>query len=88
VTVLVRDSSGNPVSGAAVTGGWANGASGTGSCTTGSSGQCEVSKGGIRKSSVAFTVTAVAHNTLSYNGSANADPDGDSNGTTITIAKP
>jgi hypothetical protein len=88
VTVLVRDSSGNPVSGATVTGGWVNGASGIGSCTTGSSGQCEVSKGGIRKSSVAFTVTSVAHNTLPYDASANADPDGDSNGTTVTIVKP
>lgn len=88
VTVLVQDSGGNPVSGATVTGNWSSGASGAGSCTTGSSGQCEIGKSNLRRPSVTFTVTSVAHGALSYDAGANADPDGDSNGTTIIIMKP
>lgn len=90
VTILIRTGGGNPVSGSIVSGNWSNGASGAASCTTASSGQCVLSKSGVRKNvnSVTFTVTSVAHNTLSYDASANVDPDGDSNGTTITIGKP
>jgi hypothetical protein len=33
-------------------------------------------------------VTTVAGAGLTYSAGANMDPDGDSNGTTITIAKP
>jgi len=37
---------------------------------------------------VTFTVTNVAGAGLTYNPATNADTDGDSTGTTITISKP
>jgi len=37
--------------------------------------------------SVTFTVTNVVVSGFDYNASANTDPDGDSNGTTIDIVK-
>lgn len=77
------------VSGALVTGTWSGGASGGGSCTTGVTGQCTVSKPGIRKKGarVTFTVSGVTHSTLSYNSSSNHDVDGGTDGTTITVAR-
>ena len=90
VTITIEDAGHNPVANATVSGSWSNGASGTASCTTGSSGQCTVSVSGIRKrtGSVTFTVDNVSHSTLTYDATANHDPDGDSNGTTITVNKP
>jgi hypothetical protein len=35
-----------------------------------------------------FTVAGVIHASLTYDPAANADPDGDSDGTAITIKKP
>jgi len=63
---------------------------GTGSCTTNGSGQCAVSKPGIPKKtgSVTFRVVNVAQATLTYKSADNHDPDGDSNGTSITVSKP
>jgi hypothetical protein len=91
VTVYVHDNNENPVANATVSGGWTNGATGTVSCTTNSNGACQVSKTGLNTkttSSVTFTVTSVTHSTLTYKSSANHDPDGDSNGTSIVISKP
>jgi len=49
-----------------------------------------VSKTSIPKrvGGVSYAVTGVSHASLSYNATANTDPDGDSNGTTISVAKP
>ena len=90
VTILIVDGSGNAVSSATVDGTWSAPVSSTASCTTDSSGTCTVSVSGIHKrnSSVTFTVDNVTHDTLTYDSSANTDPDGDSDGTTITVAKP
>ncbi len=90
VTITIRDSNQALVANATVTGNWSNGANGSTSCTTNSTGQCTVSKGGIKKgqASVTWTVNNVTHATLSYSVGANSDPDGDSNGTTIVIQKP
>jgi subtilisin family serine protease len=91
VTILVVDAAGTPVSGAAVSGNWTvNSSTSTGGCTTGPTGTCSVSKTSIPKrvGSVSYTVTGVSHASLSYNATANTDPDGDSNGTTISVAKP
>ncbi|HEX6387728.1 MAG TPA: hypothetical protein VF177_23920, partial [Anaerolineae bacterium] len=89
VTITIHDNNHNPVSNATVSGSWGNGASGSASCATNGSGQCTVSVSGIRKnvSSVTFTVNNVSHSTLSYDSGANHDPDGDSNGTSITISR-
>jgi hypothetical protein len=40
------------------------------------------------RTSATFTVTNVAAGGLTYSASANHDPDGDSNGTSITMLKP
>lgn len=90
VTITVHNGSENGVSNATVNGMWSSGASGTAQCTTDSSGSCTVSISGIakRNSSVTFTVSSVTHSSLTYDSSANHDPDGDSNGTRIVVPKP
>ncbi|MDF2466242.1 MAG: h16 [Ramlibacter sp.] len=78
-----------PVSGATVSGVWSGGYSGNSSCTTGTTGQCYVASGNIakRKNSATFTITNVS-GALTYQPSGNHDPDGDSDGTRITVLKP
>ena len=87
VTVEVSSASGNSVSQAAVSGAWSTG--GTGQCTTGVNGRCTVQLSGLPKkvSSVTFTVSDVQHSQGVYEPAANSDPDGDSNGTQITVAR-
>jgi hypothetical protein len=88
VTITVHDNTEALVSGATVYGSWSNGASGSTSCTTDSTGQCDVTLSGVTKrtGSVDFSVTNVT-SSLAYNPADNHDPDGDSNGTTITVNK-
>ncbi len=90
VTIRIVDAGGNPVSGATVIGAWGSPVNSGDACFTGASGTCSVSASGIRKrdKSVVWTVTDVVHPTLAYDAGANTDPDGDSNGTTITVLKP
>ena len=88
VTIKVEDAAHNPVSGATVSGAFSAGANGNPSCTTGTSGTCFVTKSRLRNGSVTFTVTGVTHATRTYQSSSNHDPDGDSNGTTITVVRP
>ena len=87
VTITVHDTSHGMVANAAVSGCWNDG--GTASCTTNASGQCAVSRSGIlkTKTSVSFTVTNVTRATLVYKPADNHDPDGDSNGTTVTVTR-
>ena len=61
-----------------------------GSCVTDISGACSLLSGRAvgRSTSMTFTVTGISHATLAYQPVSNHDPDGDSNGTTITIQKP
>jgi PAS domain S-box-containing protein len=75
---------------ATITGTWSGGVSGNGTCITDSLGKCSLSMISIRGNlnSVTFTVNSADHSTLLYDPALNHDPDGDSNGTTITIAKP
>ncbi|PWB74001.1 MAG: hypothetical protein C3F07_08595, partial [Anaerolineales bacterium] len=90
ITITVEDASHNPLVNATVSGSWSAGASGSGSCVTNGSGQCTITKNNISKnsSSVLFTVTDVAHAMYAYASADNHDPDGDSNGTLITVNKP
>jgi len=90
VTITVHDANHNPIANATVSGNWSNGASGSASCTTNSNGQCSVTKNGILKGkrSVTFTVNNLTRSASTYNSSNNHDPDGSSNGTKITVAKP
>lgn len=90
VTITIHDNSDNVLANATVNGSWSAGANGSDSCVTNSSGQCNITKNNINKnsSSVTFTVTNVTHSSFTYNASANHDPDGDSNGTSMVILKP
>jgi PKD repeat protein len=87
VTVTVHDSDEGSVANATVSGAWSGGIVGTGACTTDGSGQCEVVRTGISKklASVIFTVENVTHSSLDYDPATNHDPDGDSDGTAITV---
>jgi hypothetical protein len=90
VTITVHDGNHAPVAGAVVNAAWTGGATGSVSCTTLADGQCSVTKGGIKKNqnSVTFTVSGVMKTGVTYQPSANHDPDTDSNGTAITVLKP
>jgi hypothetical protein len=72
-----------------VNGEWSSGA--TGACKTDSSGQCAFPPQSFAKkdySSVTFAVTQISHGSLSYAPDDNRDPDGDNDGTAITIMRP
>ncbi|WP_162271396.1 PKD domain-containing protein [Luteitalea pratensis] len=71
-----------------VSGAWSDG--GTRSCTTNQDGRCIVTRTDIgkRTSSISFTVTGVARPMYVYDSQQNHDPDGNSNGTRITLVKP
>jgi hypothetical protein len=91
VTITVHDANHAPVASAVVSGAWSNGTTGTASCTTGASGQCTVTKSNLaraRVASVTFTVNNVTKSGFTYQAGANHDPDSDSNGTVITVARP
>jgi len=86
VSITVVDAALAPVAEATVNGSWNSG--GAASCFTDGNGRCEVSILRSRWSqSVTLTIQDVAHDALTYDASANADPDGDSNGTTITVSQ-
>ena len=88
VTVAVHDSAHAPLSGVVVSGTWSDGT--TASCTTGASGTCTLPARNVNKrtTSLAFTVTGLTKTGFTHQASANHDPDGDSNGTQITVARP
>jgi hypothetical protein len=85
VTMTARDDAGALVAGATVSGTWMRG--NVAMCTTDGSGTCSVVTRTKAKREQ-FTVTDMTHSSLTYDPSANADPDGDSDGTVITIKKP
>ena len=86
VTVTVHDAFHTPVSGAIVSGNWSTGAAA--SCTTGTTGACTINASKIPTgtASVTFIVGNVTKAGATYTA-GNHDPDGDSNGTSITIRK-
>ncbi|MDX2465001.1 MAG: kelch repeat-containing protein [Porticoccus sp.] len=90
VSIQITNWNGDPENFVEVFGVWSGGASGTASCLPSSNGTCEVTSGRLSKStsSATFTVTDVTSNWFIYDPSLNTDPDGDSNGTSITVNKP
>jgi hypothetical protein len=90
VVLTLHNGTENPIAGATISGLWGNGASGSGSCMTDTNGQCSISILGLRNSisSVSFTFTSVTKSGYTYQVGSNHDPDGDSNGTAIVVAKP
>ncbi|MDO5753758.1 hypothetical protein [Arthrobacter sp.] len=89
VTATVVNSAGAAVAGAAVSGTFTN-HKGTLICTTAANGTCTLGNFSLTRSTTktVFTVTNVVKASSTYAPKANSDPDGDSNGTTITIARP
>jgi PKD repeat protein len=85
VTVTIRDAAGVAVPGATVSGTWRRGTVAT--CTTTTGGTCSMATAAKGRNEV-FTVVALTHAALTYDPSANTDPDGDSTGTVITISRP
>lgn len=83
IGITVHDTNQNPVAGATVTGSWSDGFSGSASCITEANGQCSVTSGNIsaKKSTVTFTVTDLAHASLTYQPS-------DDTISKITVSKP
>ena len=73
VTVGVSDTQGQAVSGVVVDGNWSNGANGASSCTTDVSGNCTVTKQGLKSnvSSVVFSVNNLGLSGYSYDSDAN-----------------
>lgn len=90
VQVTVHDGNDNPVSGATVSVQWGGGVSGPTSLTTDANGRCAFVSGSISKAipSATLSIMNMSHPALSYDASANHDPEGDSNGTTIVVNRP
>ena len=91
VRITVVDAAGAVVSGATVTGAWSQGATGSSSAVTNASGVATVQMSNLSRlstPSVRFSVAGIAHSALSYRAARNQDPDGDSNGTSIVVARP
>lgn len=87
ITIRIADTLGRPVSNARVSGLFNDGPS-LFQCTTNATGSCLVSGYQLNLSCLTFTVTNVTHATLKYSPALNSDPDGDSNGTQITVCRP
>ena len=89
VVISVHDKNHAPVANARINGNWSNGFVGTGSCITDAAGSCRIESGNALKNSttITFTISGISHSSLPYLSANNHDPDGDSNGTTITIQK-
>jgi hypothetical protein len=89
VTITVLDSNGQPVEAATVNGTWTTTDVAV-NCTTEPNGTCQVFSTWVPKStdSLTFTLDDVTHGgSFVYAPGDNTDPDGDSNGTTITVTK-
>jgi len=91
VTIMVYDNAGTMVANAIVHGTFTQDGSPlkSFSCTTVDDGTCIIDSGQFpnKSGSATFTVDYVTHATLTYDSSANHDPDGDSDGTTIELSK-
>jgi hypothetical protein len=91
VTIRVHGPGDAPAPGVLVIGTWGAGATGAASCTTGANGACTVQKTKLAKATVAsvtLTIMGMALSGATYDPAANHDPDGESTGTAITVARP
>lgn len=86
VIATIHDANHQPVSGATVTGTWSV-YSGTVSGQTGANGTVSFKTGSMTGTSVTFTILNVTGPNMTYDSASNQDPDGDSNGTSITVTK-
>jgi serine protease AprX len=87
MTIGVHDADHAALGGVVVSASWQGGASAT--CTTGASGACWVSRQFQNsRTIVSLTVSNLSKAGYAYQPSANHDPDGDSNGITISAIRP
>ncbi len=88
VTVTAHDGSHAPLVGVTIAGTW-GGRNGSASCVTSAAGTCSVTRTlPNRQASATFSVTALSLSGFTYAAGSNHDPDGDSNGTAITVLHP
>jgi hypothetical protein len=87
--VIVHSAGHAPVPGVYVAFSYGGAVSGQTSCVTNSSGFCYVlsKQVGGTSGSVTFTIMSMTKGGFTYTASANHDPDGDSDGTAITVTK-
>jgi hypothetical protein len=93
VEIAVHDQNHQPLNGATVVGRWSRNGLNADTCTTGElggDGTCIVLFPSLKRGfkSVTFTVTGVTLSGVTYQATGNHDPDGDSNGTAITVNRP
>lgn len=90
VTITVVDNLGSRVANARIHGYWTGGYQNEFYCTTDGAGTCVAPSGAIanRYTSEKLNVADIAHPSLKYSQPSNTDPDGDSNGTLITVRIP
>jgi uncharacterized protein YjiK len=89
VTVTVHDQNHNPVVGALVSGAWSGDTTGTVSGVTDGNGHVTLSTGNLDSgSTVTLSVAGVSFADFNYDAASNHDPDGDSDGTAITVIRP
>jgi len=84
VTINVDNQEDNSMAGVTVQGEWSGDETGSDSCVTDSLGQCEVTQS-TKGTTLTFTVTSLSGTDIVYDSTANNDPDGDSDGTSIII---
>lgn len=88
--ITVHDAQEKPVSGVKLYIQWGYGAGGTEICTTNSKGICVISRSKLDAgtSILRLTVTWLSEPGYTYSSTRNHDPDGDSNGFTMLVARP
>jgi hypothetical protein len=90
VSITVHDANEQLIVGATVQGEWSGGVVGTDSCITDNNGRCNLVQANIKGNvdNVTFTVIDVTFGANIYQSADNHEPDGDSDGTSITIYQP
>lgn len=93
VEITMHDQSHQPLNGVTVVGTWSRSGLNANTCTTGElggNGTCIVLFPSLKRGfkNVTFTVTSVTLDGVVYAVSDNHDPDGDSDGTSITVNRP
>jgi hypothetical protein len=90
MTITIVEANLAPVSGANVSLTLSGDNAGPATCVTDDNGQCSVTSDKIKsdQASITFTVDDVSHPTYTYQTADNTDPDGDSDGTILTVNNP
>ena len=90
MTITIVEANLAPVSGADIYLTLSGGEAGPATCVTDDNGQCSLTSDKIKsdQASVTFTVDNITHAMYTYQAADNTDPDGDSDGTTLTVNQP